>query len=120
MSAMRTSSAAFSQAFTFLCVTSIIEHHMDKFAGWDLRLNPIQKADELLMTVPLHAAADDLAFEHIESGEQRGRAMPLVIMRQGAGAAPSSSAVRAGCGQAPVFCDFSSTESTMAWAGGLT
>ncbi len=34
----------------------------------------LREADELLMPVALHAAADDLAFKHVESGEQRGGA----------------------------------------------
>jgi len=29
-------------------------------------LDPVEEADEFLMPVALHAAADDLAFEHIE------------------------------------------------------
>ncbi len=32
------------------------------------------------MPVALHAAPDDLAVEHIESGEQGGGAVSLVIM----------------------------------------
>jgi hypothetical protein len=40
----------------------------------------IEKADELLMTVTLHASADDLAFHHVERGEQGGGAMPLVVV----------------------------------------
>ena len=32
------------------------------------------------MTVPLHAAPDDLAFEHVEGGKQRDRAVALIAM----------------------------------------
>ena len=32
----------------------------------------------------LHAAPDDLALEHVEGGEQGGRAMPLVVVGHGA------------------------------------
>ena len=35
------------------------------------------------MAVALHAAADDAAVEHIEGGEQGGRAMALVVMGHG-------------------------------------
>jgi hypothetical protein len=34
-------------------------------AGWDLALDGVQEADELLMPVALQAAADDLAFQHV-------------------------------------------------------
>ena len=40
----------------------------------------IEEADELLMAVALHAAADDLAFEDVEGGEQRGGAVALVVV----------------------------------------
>src|SRR5215472_5576148 len=59
----------------------IVEDDVDDLAGRDLSLDRVQKADELLMPVPLHAAADDLAFEHVEGGKQRGRAVALVVMR---------------------------------------
>src|SRR5256714_7872332 len=48
---------------------------------WDLGLDGIQEPDELLMPVTLHAASDHLAVEDVERGEQRGGAVPLVIMR---------------------------------------
>lgn len=35
------------------------------------------------MPVRLHAAADDLAFEHVERGKQRG-AVALIVMSYGA------------------------------------
>ncbi len=39
------------------------------------------------MAVALHVAADDRSVENIERGEQRRRAVPLVVMRHGSGAA---------------------------------
>src|ERR1700687_2060510 len=56
----------------------VVEDDMDDFAGRDLRLDGVEEPDELLMAVALHAAADHVALEHIESGEQRGRAVPFV------------------------------------------
>ena len=41
----------------------------------------VQEADELLMPVPLHVAADHRAIEHVERGEQGCRAVALVIVR---------------------------------------
>ena len=39
------------------------------------------------MSVALHAAADDGAVEDVEGGEQGGRAVALVVVGHGAGAA---------------------------------
>ena len=39
------------------------------------------------MPVALHVPADDGAVEHVQGGEQRGGAVPLVVVRHGAGAA---------------------------------
>ena len=46
----------------------IVEDDVDDLAGRDFGFNGIEKTDELLMAVALHAAADDLAFQHIERG----------------------------------------------------
>src|SRR6516162_5268923 len=78
----------------------IVEDDVDDLAGQDLSLDRVQKADELLMPVPLHAAADDLAFEHVEGGKQRGRAVALVVMGH-CPSGPASAASPAGCGRAP-------------------
>src|SRR6266403_2931946 len=58
--------------------TVIVEDHVDDPAYRNFGLDSIQEADELLVPVALHAAANDPALEHIESGEQRGRAVALV------------------------------------------
>ena len=60
---------------------------MDELAGRNLRLDGVEEADELLMAVALHVAADHRAVEHVERGEQRGGAVALVVMGHGAGAA---------------------------------
>ena len=53
---------------------------MDRFIGRDLALDSVEKADELLMSVALHAASDDLALKHIEGGKQGCGAVALVIV----------------------------------------
>ena len=53
----------------------VVEHHMDRLVGRHLALDGIEKADEFLMPMALHAASDDLALEDIEGGEQSGGAM---------------------------------------------
>ena len=65
----------------------IIQNNMDDLACGDLCLDGIQEADELLMPVALHVAADHRAIEDIKCGEQGGCAIALVIMRHGSGAA---------------------------------
>ncbi len=60
---------------------------MDDFADRNLRLDGVEEADELLMAMALHVAADDGAVEHVERGEQRRRAVALVVVGHRAGAA---------------------------------
>ena len=60
---------------------------MNDLAGRHLALDGVEEADELLMPVALHAAADDGAVEHVQGGEQRGRAVALVVVGHRAGAA---------------------------------
>jgi hypothetical protein len=59
----------------------VVDNGMDQVVDWDRTLDGIEEADELLMPVSLHAAADDLAVEHVEGGEQRRDAVALVIVR---------------------------------------
>ena len=65
----------------------VVDDGVDRLSRRDLRFDDIEEADELLMTMALHASADDFAFEHVESGEQRRRAVALVIMRHRSSAA---------------------------------
>jgi hypothetical protein len=50
----------------------VVEQHMDRLVGRHLALDGIEKADEFLMPMTLHAASDNLAFKDVESGEQGG------------------------------------------------
>jgi hypothetical protein len=52
-----------------LVAAVIVEDDVDNFADRGLGLDRIQKADEFLMPVALHAAADDLSFEDVEGGK---------------------------------------------------
>ena len=61
---------------------------IDQLAGRDLALNGVEKADQLLISMPLHAAADDLAVEHVQGGEQDVGAVALIVVDHGA--APSA------------------------------
>ena len=48
----------------------VVDDGMDHFSHRNLRLDRIEEADELLMAVTLHVAADDSAVEDVESREQ--------------------------------------------------
>src|SRR5882757_8539569 len=65
----------------------VVEDHVHDFFYRHLRLNGVQEADELLETMALHTLANDLAFEDIESSEQRRGAMALVVVGHRAGSA---------------------------------
>ena len=65
----------------------VVENHVDRFGGRHLVLDGIEKADEFLMPVALHAAPDDLAFEDIEGGKPGGGAVSFLVMGH-RGAAP--------------------------------
>src|SRR4051812_19473426 len=58
----------------------VVEDHVHEFFDRHLCLNGVQEADELLVTMALHTLANDLAFEDIESSEQRRCAMALVVV----------------------------------------
>jgi len=65
----------------------VVEDHVHELSGRHLGLDSIEEADELLVTMALHASANDLAFEHIESSKQRRCAVALVVMGHRAGPA---------------------------------
>jgi hypothetical protein len=50
-------------------------------------LDGVEEADELLVPVPLHAAADDAAVDNVRGGKQRGGAVTLVAVGHGAATA---------------------------------
>src|SRR3546814_15561580 len=64
----------------------IVEDGVDAFVRRDGGLDGVEEADELLVAVPLHVAADDRYIEDIQRCEQRRHSMPLVVLGQGAGA----------------------------------
>jgi hypothetical protein len=45
----------------------VVEDDVDGVAHRDLRLDGVEEADELLMAVALHAAADDLSLEDVQA-----------------------------------------------------
>src|SRR5512132_2297483 len=61
----------------------VVEDDVHDLADRHGGLGAVQKPDELLMAVALHAAADDLALEYVERGEERRRAVSFLIVRHG-------------------------------------
>src|SRR6202040_1065134 len=84
----------------------IVDDRLDRLSRWSPLLDGVEEANELLMAMALHVAADDCAVEHIECGEQRCRAVSLVSRGSWFRRDLSSAAGRAGCGQAPGFGSF--------------
>jgi hypothetical protein len=63
----------------------IVSDEMEIEVLWRVAIDGAQEAQELLMTMPVHALADDVSARHVERGEQCRRAVPLVIMGHGSG-----------------------------------
>ena len=64
----------------------VVDDDMDRLFLRHSGLDDVQKPDELLMAMALHALADDLALKDIERCEQGRDAVALVIMSHGASA----------------------------------
>src|SRR5258705_13637275 len=64
----------------------VVDDDMDRLFLGHSGLDDVQKPDELLMAMALHALANNLALKDIERREQGGDAMALVIMGYGASA----------------------------------
>ena len=60
----------------------IVEDGVDRLSRRNLPFDGVQEAHELLMAMALHVATDHRAVEHVEPGEQRRRAVSLVVCRQ--------------------------------------
>src|ERR1700737_1318637 len=73
--------------FRMLVGCVIVDDGVDRLLDRHLRLDGIEEADELLMPVVLHVAADDGTVEDVESGEQRGGTVALVVVGHRSGAA---------------------------------
>ena len=92
---------------------------MDLLMDRDCVLDRVQELDELLMGVALHAAPDDIAFEHVQGGEQGRGAVPFAIVGHGAAAPLLQRQAGLSTMSAWIWL-FSSTDSTTACCGGLT
>ena len=59
----------------------IVDDQMQVESGGRLAVDFLEKADKLLMPVARNTVSDDLAVEHTEGGEQRGRSVAFVVVR---------------------------------------
>ena len=65
----------------------IVDDGVDHLSHRDLPLDRIEEADELLVAMVLHVAADDGAVEDVKGCEQRGGTVTFVVVRHRPGAA---------------------------------
>ena len=65
----------------------VVDDGVDHFSHRDLLLDRVEEADELLMAMALHVAADDGAVEDVKGSEQRGGAVTFVVVGHRAGTA---------------------------------
>src|SRR5271168_2665890 len=75
------------QALGMLVGGIVVEHEVEIEFRRGMAVDGSQEAQELLMAAALHALPDHRPGGDIKGGEQRGRAMALIIMGHGAGAA---------------------------------
>ena len=65
----------------------VVDDGVDRLPRRNLSFDDIEEADELLMAMALHVAADHRAVEDVHRGEQRRRSVPLVVVCHRSGAA---------------------------------
>ena len=73
---------AFQPGTDFLVLMSgvIVQDDMDHLAHGNVAFERVEEADEFLMAVALHVAADHRTIEDIERGEQCGCAVAFVVV----------------------------------------
>jgi len=74
--------------FRVLMSGVVVDDDVHRLLLRHLGIDGVEEADELLMTMALHASTEDLALKDIEGGKQGRDAMTLVVVGHGAGAAP--------------------------------
>jgi hypothetical protein len=58
----------------------VVEDDVHDLPGGHVGLNGVEKGDEFLVPLTLHAASDGGALKDVQSGEQRGGAVPDVVV----------------------------------------
>ena len=73
-------SASQSSDLRVLVRRVVVDHQVEIEVARDIGFDVLQEAQELLMSVAGAALRDDLTVGDIESGEQRRRSMPIVVV----------------------------------------
>src|SRR5262249_25151165 len=60
----------------------VVDDCVDILASGNLGVDGVEEADELLMAMTLHVAADNGAVENVEGGEQSGRPMAVRTLQR--------------------------------------
>lgn len=68
-----------------LVAAVVVEHHVDRLARWDCRLDGVEETDDLTVAMALHAAAEHRAFQDVEGGKQGRGAVAGVVVRLSGG-----------------------------------
>ena len=85
-----------SRHLRMLVGSVVVEDPVHGLSNRHLRLDGIEEADELLVTMALHTSANNLAFQYVECCEQCRCAAALVVMGHCAGSAPLHRQARLG------------------------
>ena len=72
--------------FRMLVSRIVVNDQMQVETGGSLLVDQPEELDELLMAMPRHTCADQLAFRHVQRRKQRGCAVSLVVVRHGSAA----------------------------------
>src|SRR6266436_1882319 len=97
----------------------IVHDDVNVEIGGDMLFDGVEEAAEFLGPVARHAFADDGSGLHVEGGKERGRPVPLIVVGMPFGLPGSHRGSRGWVRSSAWICDFSSTQSTSAWSGGL-
>ena len=85
----------------------VVQDQMQRLAGRELPVQPLEEAEELLMLVPLVAFPNYFSFGDLECGKQGGRSVALVVLSEGSTVnGLASGAAQAGCDPGPEFGSF--------------
>ena len=66
----------------------VVEDQMQFLASWELTVQPLQKPEELLVSMSRVALPNDSSFHHIECSKQRRGAVAFVVVSERAASAP--------------------------------
>jgi hypothetical protein len=67
-----------------MLVSSVVIKHHVNIQRWIYRLlDAAKKSEKLLVSVPRSALGYESSLQHVQGSEQRGSAVPFIVMRPG-------------------------------------